>query len=135
MLPIVANLRWFQYTDGAHGGRKRPDPSERRKRRFMPTVEFLNAGKNVDCGQYANLRKVALLHDIPVYKGIDEKVNCQGNGLCGTCIVEIVEGADHLSPMTRREKLRLKGQAANRRLSCQCQVMGDITCITSPALD
>jgi len=101
----------------------------------MPTVEFLNAGKKVDCGQYANLRKVALLHDIPVYKGIDETVNCQGNGLCGTCVVEVVEGADHLSPMTRREKLRLKGQAANRRLSCQCQVMGDVTCVTSPALD
>lgn len=101
----------------------------------MPTVEFLNAGKKVDCGQYANLRKVALLHAVPVYKGIDKKVNCRGNGLCGTCIVEIVEGAGHLSPMTRREKLRLKGQPANRRLSCQCQVMGDIVCITSPALD
>ena len=23
----------------------------------MPTVEFLNAGQKVDCGQYANLRK------------------------------------------------------------------------------
>jgi len=101
----------------------------------MPTVEFLNAGKKVDCGQYANLRKVALLHDVPVYKGIDEKINCQGNGLCGTCIVEVVEGAGNLSPKTRREKLRLKGQPANRRLSCQCHVMGDITCITSPALD
>ena len=98
-------------------------------------VEFLNAGKKVDCGQYANLRKVALLHEVPVYKGIAEKINCQGNGLCGTCIVEIVEGANHLSPMTRREKLRLKGRPANCRLSCQCQVMGDIICITSPALD
>jgi len=98
-------------------------------------VEFLNAGKKVDCGQYANLRKVALLQDVPVYKGIDQKVNCQGNGLCGTCIVEIVEGAEHLSPLTRREKLRLKGRPANRRLSCQCQVMGDVVCITSPALD
>ena len=101
----------------------------------MPTVEFLNEGKTVDCGQYANLRKVALLHGAAVYKGIDQKINCQGNGLCGTCIVEIVEGAENLSPRTRREKLRLKGQPANRRLSCQCQVMGDVICITSPALD
>ena len=101
----------------------------------MPTVEFLNEGKKVDCGQYANLRKVALLHGVGVYKGIDQKINCQGNGLCGTCIVEIVEGAEHLSPKTRREKLRLKGRPASRRLSCQCQVMGDVICITSPALD
>ena len=101
----------------------------------MPTVEFLNEGRKVDCGQYANLRKVALLHGVAVYKGIDQKINCQGNGLCGTCIVEIVEGAENLSPKTRREKLRLKGKPANRRLSCQCQVMGDVICITSPALD
>jgi ferredoxin len=49
--------------------------------------------------------------------------------------MEIVEGAENLSPMTRREKLRLKGQPANRRLSCQCQVMGDLVCVTAPALD
>jgi ferredoxin len=49
--------------------------------------------------------------------------------------MEIVEGAENLSPRTRREELRLKGQPANRRLSCQCQVMGDIVCVTAPALD
>jgi ferredoxin len=49
--------------------------------------------------------------------------------------MEIIEGAENLSPLTRREKLRLKGPTANRRLSCQCQVMGDLVCITAPALD
>ena len=59
----------------------------------MPTVGFLNEGKKADCGQYANLRKVALLHNVRMYKGISEKINCQGNGLCGTCVVEVVDGA------------------------------------------
>ena len=103
----------------------------------MATVEFLNAGKKVDCGQYANLRKVALLNDVPVYKGLDEKLNCQGNGLCGTCAVEVVEGTANLSPKNRRERynLKLKGKSDNIRLSCQCQVLGDLVCITAPALD
>jgi ferredoxin len=101
----------------------------------MPTVEFLNAAKKADCGQFANLRKVALLNDVPVYKPLDEKINCRGNGLCGTCVVEVVEGADKLSPKTKREMLKLSGQPASRRLSCQCQVMGDIVCITAAALD
>ncbi len=103
----------------------------------MPTVEFLNEGKKVRCGQYANLRKVALLHDVEVYKGIDRLLNCCGNGLCGTCVVEIVEGLENLSPKTLREQynFKLKGQPANRRLSCQCQVLGDVVCITAPALD
>ena len=67
----------------------------------MPTVEFLDAGKKVECGQYANLRKVALLHDVEVYKGIHQAPfpigNCGGNGLCGTCVMEIVEGLENLS--------------------------------------
>ena len=101
----------------------------------MPTVEFLNEAKKVDCGQYANLRKVARLNDVEVYKGIWQKLNCHGNGLCAKCVMEVVEGADNLSSKTWRERFRLKGQPGNRRLSCQCQVLGDISCITAPALD
>ncbi len=101
----------------------------------MPIVEFLNAGEKVNCGQYANLRKVALLHNVDLYKGLHETTNCRGLGLCATCVCEIVEGIDNLSPRTRREKLRLKGKPDNYRLSCQSQVMGDVVCITAAALD
>ncbi len=101
----------------------------------MPRVEFLNTGATHECGQYANLRKLAKLHGVPVYRGLDEKLNCRGNGLCGTCVMEIVEGQENLSPMTRREKLKLKDQPENHRLSCQCQVMGDLCVITAAALD
>ena len=101
----------------------------------MPIVEFLNAGKKVECGQYANLRKLALLQDVPVYAGINETINCRGNGLCGTCVMQIVEGAENLSPPTRRERRKLDGQLPLRRLSCQCQVMGPICVVTAPALE
>ena len=101
----------------------------------MPMVEFLNDGRQVECGQYANLRKVAQLHDVEVYKGIWQKLNCHGLGLCAKCIMEVVEGGENLSPKTLRERIRLRGQPANRRLSCQCQVMGDVICVTAPALD
>jgi ferredoxin len=101
----------------------------------MPTIEFLNEGIKVVCGQYANLRKVALLHGVEVYKGVDRIANCHGNGLCGTCVMEIVEGLENLSPKTLREQFKLKSKSANYRLSCQCQVFGDIICITAPAMD
>ena len=101
----------------------------------MATVEFLNAGKKISCGQYANLRKVALLNGVEVYKGINQIANCRGNGLCGTCVMEIVEGLENLSPKTLREHFKLKGKPTSYRLSCQCQVLGDVVCITAPALD
>jgi ferredoxin len=103
----------------------------------MPTVEFLDAGKKVGCGQYANLRKVAILHDVEVYKGPERLLNCRGNGLCGMCVMEVVEGAENLSPKSRREQcnIKLRGKPDNYRLSCQCQVMGDIACITAVAIE
>ncbi len=101
----------------------------------MPTVEFLDAGQQVVCGQYANLRKTAMLHDVEVYKGVWQKLNCHGNGLCAKCVVEVVAGAKSLSPKTIREHIRLRGAPANYRLSCQCAVLGDVSCIMAPALD
>ena len=98
-------------------------------------VEFLNESKQVNCGQCANLRKVAQLHGVEVYKGIWQKLNCHGLGLCAKCVMEVVEGDESLSAKTLRERIRLRGQPANRRLSCQCQVMGDVVCITASALD
>src|SRR5512137_864410 len=102
----------------------------------MPIVEFLDAGKKVPCGQYANLRKVALLHDVEVYKGVGQVANCRGNGLCGECMMEIVEGAANLTPKNRREKLnpKLRCKPENYRLSCQCSVMGDIVAVTAVAI-
>ena len=107
----------------------------------MPVIEFLNAGKKVKCGQFANLRKVALMNDVPVYKGahaiplVPLLGNCAGNGLCGTCVMEIVQGGQNLTPPTRRERFWLRSKLPKYRLSCQCQVLGDVTCITAPALD
>ena len=49
--------------------------------------------------------------------------------------MEIVEGLENLSPKTLREKLKLRGKRANQRLSCQCEVLGDVVCITAPAAD
>jgi ferredoxin len=102
----------------------------------MPTVEFLDAGKKIACGQYANLRKVALLHDVEVYKGLGQVTNCRGNGLCGECMMEVVEGTENLSPKNLRERknFKLRGKPAHYRLSCQCQVLGDVVCITAVAL-
>jgi ferredoxin len=100
----------------------------------MPQVEFLDAGKKVEVGKYANLRKVALLNDVDLYKGIDRIANCLGNGLCGTCTVKIVEGHENLTPMTLREKFKLKNRPADIRLACQCQVLGDVCVLTNHAL-
>jgi len=47
------------------------------------------------------------------------KFSCR-NGLCGTCMIDIVEGEENLSPLTEAEKI-LKRDRQNR-LACQCQI-------------
>ncbi len=98
----------------------------------MPTVDFYFEKKTVDVGDNANLRGVALAHDVEIYEGPFKIQNCHGLGLCGTCVVEILEGMEHLSPRTKAENSKLKGLSPTLRLACQCQVRGDVSVITKP---
>ena len=97
----------------------------------MPTVEFLVEKKKINIGKFANLREAALKHGIDVYVGMDRLANCKGHGMCGTCTMEIVEGAENLSPKTKIEGFQLKGKPGNVRLSCQTEVLGNICVITN----
>lgn len=44
-------------------------------------------------------------------------------GVCGTCVVEVVEGMNNLSPPTQEEKDFL-GDQNRERLACQCKLKG-----------
>ena len=97
----------------------------------MPKIEFLLEEKKVEVGKYANLRKAALNAGIDVYVGVDRLANCHGLGQCGTCTMQIVEGMENLTPRTEAEKRHLAGQSDDWRLSCQCEVLGDLCIITN----
>lgn len=43
-------------------------------------------------------------------------------GICGTCVIEINEGAENLSPFTEQE-LDFLGQEESERLACQCRLL------------
>ena len=48
-------------------------------------------------------------------------------GSCGTCIIDVLQGADHLSARSELEAKKLKGKPASFRLACQtvCEGRGD----------
>ena len=53
---------------------------------------------------------------------------CGGKGRCTTCRFRIMEGADHIAPLTKAEE-RYREQnllQLNERLACQSIVLGDI---------
>jgi len=44
-------------------------------------------------------------------------------GVCGTCVIEIVEGHENLSGLTLEEKDFLGDDAGDERLACQCRIL------------
>lgn len=69
--------------------------------------------------------------------GIPLEHLCGGNGLCGTCAVDIAGGSDLVTPPTEaeRELLTTDELDAGRRLACRCRVSqpGDIEVTVPPA--
>ena len=105
----------------------------------MPVLTLVNEGKTIEIAEGANLRKTLLKHGISPYKGKDKLLNCLGNGLCGTCRVEVVDGkgAPAMTPLEESALLGLvpfygRSVPKNTRLACRIDVTKDMTIKTYP---
>ncbi|KAL8458314.1 hypothetical protein ACS0TY_035985 [Phlomoides rotata] len=82
-----------------------------------PDVHYRRA-----CGGQ-KLRDIMLDNEIELYGPYSRPLlNCAGGGTCATCMVEVVEGRELLSPRTDKEKEKLKRKPKNWRLACQTTV-------------
>ncbi|HBL10253.1 MAG TPA: iron ABC transporter substrate-binding protein [Cyanobacteria bacterium UBA11162] len=98
----------------------------------MATIKFVNEDKEVIAADGANLREKALQNGIDLYTFRGKLMNCGGYGQCGTCIVDVVEGMENLSPRTEVEKRKFKKKPDTYRLACQTLVNGFICVKTKP---
>ncbi|KAH7301016.1 hypothetical protein KP509_23G008100 [Ceratopteris richardii] len=72
------------------------------------------------------LRDVMLENEVELYGPYGKMMNCEGRGMCGTCLVEILEGAELMNKRTPAEPYYLKLRPDSWRLACQATV-GDGT--------
>lgn len=65
--------------------------------------------------------------------GLPVASSCRGDGVCAKCRIEIVDGKKNLSPENEREAFLREQHSIpkSQRVSCQTQVLGDITVTTS----
>ena len=47
-------------------------------------------------------------------------------GICGTCVIEIVEGGENLTEPTQEELDFLGDDCENERLACQCKIKSGV---------
>ena len=94
-----------------------------------PTVEF--DGRAITCEEGATLRDVLLRAEgRSPYNDVSQVANCGGNGLCGTCAVEVCGDVDDPSERERR-RLELPPHSGDDdlRLSCRTTVQGDVSVV------
>lgn len=105
---------------------------EIRPSQASPCIKFVKEELEVVAADGANLRLRALENRVDIYTFYGKMMNCGGYGQCGTCIVEVVEGMENLSPRTDVENRKLKKKPDNYRLACQSLVHGPVSVVTKP---
>lgn len=98
----------------------------------MANITFVKENKEVIAADGANLREKAVQNGIDIYTLMGKMMTCGGYGQCGTCVVEIVEGVENLSPRTDFENRKLKKKPQTYRLACQTIVNGPVSVKTKP---
>ncbi|HEY9660676.1 MAG TPA: 2Fe-2S iron-sulfur cluster-binding protein [Allocoleopsis sp.] len=108
------------------------EPSAPAQAKGSPCIKFVKENREAIVADGANLRFKALENNIDLYNLYGKMMNCGGYGQCGTCIVEVVEGMEYLSPRTEVENRKLKRKPENYRLACQALVHGPVSVVTKP---
>ncbi len=86
----------------------------------MPKVLFKNDNLTVECPAGTKLV------DLCEQKGASVNFSCK-EGVCLTCLINVVSGGENLNARTENEKSTLEafGATPSQRLACQVVVNGD----------
>lgn len=82
-----------------------------------------------------NVRQLCVDNGINVYQSVTRWTNCKGKQLCGTCIVDITNGAIHTNRKSMDEASTLRDNPDSYRLSCITFAYGDVTVETFPPIN
>lgn len=85
----------------------------------MATIIFVEEGISIDVPEGSRLQ------DAIDEAGADIPFGCR-EGECATCIIEVLEGMEHLGEPNENELLTLMDDERERgvRLACQCRIAG-----------
>lgn len=78
----------------------------------MPKLIFENTGEEKELDEDSPIQEMCEEAGVPFA--------CT-EGVCGTCVIEVVEGMENLSGFTQEEKDFL-GDQDRERLACQCKI-------------
>ncbi len=88
----------------------------------MPKIDFVKSYPSIEVPEGENLMQSLLKTETPVAS------SCNGDGVCGKCFIQVIEGSENLSKESAPElKLKSANQiGGDNRISCQTTVHGYI---------
>jgi ferredoxin len=98
----------------------------------MARIKFVKENKEIEASLGSNLRFTAQENSIDIYTLVGKLTQCGGYGQCGTCVVDIIEGSENLSPRTAVEEKMLRKRPSSCRLACQTIIQGSASVETKP---
>jgi ferredoxin len=98
----------------------------------MAIIKFVKENKEIDASLGSNLRIKAQENNIDLYTLVGKLTQCGGYGQCGTCVIDVLEGTENLSPRTAVEEKILRKRPSSCRLACQTMIQGPATIETKP---
>jgi len=96
------------------------------------TARLTFDGEEVEVMTGQVLRTALLDNKASLYSMMGLMKSCGGAGQCAACIVDVVDGAENLSPETPTEQARLKKKPSSYRMACQTLVEGDVSVKLQP---
>lgn len=96
----------------------------------MPTIKILPNAVHCPSGMTVNAEEGQKLVEVLEENGITLQNKCQHRGVCGSCIVDIIEGYGHLNEPEDEEldQLEFNTKAKDTsRLACQTKILGNCT--------
>jgi ferredoxin len=93
-------------------------------------IFFPKTGEECEVDYDDTLVDATFRYDLPI------RYRCE-RAVCTTCLIEVMEGMENLSPAEEREKQTLAAIKAqpNWRLSCQVSLLGDVKLDYIPITD
>ncbi len=93
-------------------------------------ITFPRTGESGEVDVEDTLVDATFRYDLPI------RYRCE-RAVCTTCLTEVIEGMENLSPPTERERQTLATIKARPswRLACQCQIVGDVKLDYIPITD
>jgi ferredoxin len=79
----------------------------------MATLKFDQSGEEVELPDNSPISEACEEAGVPFA--------CT-EGVCGTCVIEIKEGKENLTPPTKEEEDFLGEGTSHERLACQCKI-------------